>query len=510
MLCVLAHAPRSLSNEAAQSNAIHREEGIVDTEKYLPQFDQLLELKRYIKEKGKRISLEEAIKTGVERNPKLQVAFAAIQDFEWQVIAAKRRWYPQLRLNNGTPFAGYTWGTFIEDNYGMRGRAFPPNNSPDPLFKSQQSQSFMMLPGASLEWNFFEPTRQPDINAANELLEKQKYLFAVSARNLILDIQQSYYRAQRSQQLIESFEAIYEINKLELETLRAGLADNTSTSLDVAQRQAQLFSQLEQLIGYADDFIRDTAELAELISAEAEQLAIPKDKATLQGDWLIPLGKTIDQAISQREEILASLSAAEAARWRGIEAIRSYLPVFGLTGNGFLELDNGFENVDNGTDPGDSYRRQNEWEASAGIGFTWSIFDGGIKAAQSSSFDAISNRFKARAAAEELRVIRQIESSFSLLKTSRIGISSAHEAYKNANLAQQIARANYNAGTTGVTTIVQTMNQLARASAQVAEATLNYNNAVAELYRYSATWPQHTKQLVDKRETELRLNPLNK
>ena len=54
------------------------------------------------------------------------------------------------------------------------------------------------------------------------------------------------------------------------------------------------------------------------------------------------------------------------------------------------------------------------------------------------------------------------------------------------------------------------MNQLARASAQVAEATLNYNNAVAELYRYSATWPQHTKQLVDKRETELRLNPLNK
>ena len=81
-----------------------------------------------------------------------------------------------------------------------------------------------MLPGARLDWNFFEPTRQPDINAANELLEKQKYLFAVSARNLILDIQQSYYRAQRSQQLIESFEAIYEINKLELETLRTGLA----------------------------------------------------------------------------------------------------------------------------------------------------------------------------------------------------------------------------------------------------------------------------------------------
>ena len=151
MLCVLVHAPRSLSHEAAQNNAIYLEEGILDTEKYLPQFDQLLELKRYVKEKGKRISLEEAIKIGVGRNPKLKVAFAEIQDFEWQVIAAKRRWYPQLRLNNGTPFAGYTWGTFIEDNYGMRGRSLPLNDSPDPLFKSQRSRSFIMLPGASLE-----------------------------------------------------------------------------------------------------------------------------------------------------------------------------------------------------------------------------------------------------------------------------------------------------------------------------------------------------------------------
>ena len=90
------------------------------TEKYLPQFDQLIELKRYIKEKGKRISLEEAIIRGRKGTA---VAFAAIQILSGKSLPLKRRWYPQLRLNNGTPFAGYTWGTFIEDNYGMRGRA---------------------------------------------------------------------------------------------------------------------------------------------------------------------------------------------------------------------------------------------------------------------------------------------------------------------------------------------------------------------------------------------------
>ena len=95
MLCILAHAPRCLSHEVAQNNAVHLEEGILDTEKYLPQFDQLLKLKRYIKAKGKRISLEEAIKRGVERNPKLKVAFTAIQEFEWQD-----------RCNDGKPWDG--------------------------------------------------------------------------------------------------------------------------------------------------------------------------------------------------------------------------------------------------------------------------------------------------------------------------------------------------------------------------------------------------------------------
>ena len=47
-------------------------------------------------------------------------------------------------------------------------------------------------------------------------MEQQKYLFDVSARNLILNVEKAYFSLQSTQQLIESFQQIYEINKEQL------------------------------------------------------------------------------------------------------------------------------------------------------------------------------------------------------------------------------------------------------------------------------------------------------
>ena len=144
------------------------------------------------------------------------------------------------------------------------------------------------------------------------------------------------------------------------------------------------------------------------------------------------------------------------------------------------------------------------WNANAGIGFKWSIFDGGIRLANSQAFQKQSDSLEAQAASEELEAIRQVESSYSLLETSKIAITSAKEAYRYAYLAQEAARTRYNVGVGDMTTVVQTMNQLARASAQVANAILDHNNSVAELYRYSATWPEETKIEVVKRTKNIR------
>jgi len=54
---------------------------------------------------------------------------------------------------------------------------------------------------------------------------------------------------------------------------------------------------------------------------------------------------------------------------------------------------------------------------------------------------------------------------------------------------------------------VQTIQQLSQASQQVSEATFNYNTALAQLYRYSATWPPYSQIDLQQRLQQLRLGP---
>ena len=71
-------------------------------------------------------------------------------------------------------------------------------------------------------------------------------------------------------------------------------------------------------------------------------------------------------------------------------------------------------------------------------------------------------------------------------------------------MAQEAARARYAIGLGDITTIVQTIDQLGTASVSLSDSILSYNNSVAQLYRYSATWPGESDQLVRQQEKSLR------
>ena len=498
---------------------------------------ELERLQAKIKDHGQPISLGEAISQGIENNPQLLEAFSTIQQYEWQLISAKRKWYPTLALNNGTPFVGYNWSTFIQDQYvytqqitsssstatqngsssstatatqnGSSSSTATATQSSSTTPQQMQrlgtkSQTFVFRPGAIASWNFIDPTRQPNINSASESLKQQKLLFSVSARNLILNLQKSYFQVQSNQELIKSFKQIYAINRQQLDTLEARKSIGMVTVLDVEQTRSQLFSQLSTLILYTKNYIDATASLAELLALPPGRLAIPIESAEPQGSWEKSLSQTIKAALLQREEILASLAAAESAKWTGISSLRNYLPVVQLVGTGSLQFTNGYQMVPVNQDPGHDYGRSRTWDAAAGIGFNWSIFDGGINAASAQASFAQSRQLKASAATTELEVVRQVQSSYGQMETSLVAIESAHQAYKSAELAQEASRARFSVGVGDITSVVQTIQQLSTASQQVAEAVLNYNNAIADLYRYSAVWPMDTSESVSERLTNLR------
>lgn len=460
---------------------------------------ELEQLESQISAHAKAVSLEDAISQGLEANPQLLQAFNVIQQYEWQLIAAQRLWYPTLKLINGTPFAGVQWTSFVQN--------YPTSLTQPPAYNSTGQQSAFQ-PAAAISWNAIDATRQPNINAASKSLNQQKFLFNVSARNLVLQIQQAYFRVQSNKQLIDSFKQIYTINKLQLSMLEAQKSIGMATVLDVESSRAQLFLQLNQLVGYTRDFIDQTASLAALMALPDGTLAVPSQRAELWGEWNQSEQQTIQQARLQREEILANLAAAEAAKWSAISSIRSYLPTVQLVANASLVSNAGTQTYSyGGANTSQSPTTISNSTASIGLGFTWSIFDGGIQAANAQAAKALARQQSAQAANTELEVMQQVRSSYGQLRSSRIALSSAQQAYRSAELAQQASRARFSAGVGDITSVVQNIQQLSQAAVQVSEATLSYNNALALLYRYSSTWPPTVQSSIELRLKNLRVAP---
>lgn len=465
---------------------------------------QLNRLQQQIKDHARPVSLEAAVAIGLRENPELLQAFSTIQQFEWQLISAQRQWYPTLQFSNGTPFAGASWNTFVNDNYAISSERLHDQGLQRK--EATKSQLNLVQPGMIANWNLIDPVRQPNINSAANALQQQKYLFDVSARNLILDIEQAYFSLQSSQLLIDSFQKIYAINKQQLDILEARNAIGMVTVLEVEQTRSQLFVQLNQLILYIQNYIDQAAELAQALALPKYQLAIPDNPARLLGEWELSLDNTITLALRHREEILASISAAESAEWAAVAAIRSYLPVFSVVATGNLISSNGYESVPVPVDAGNAYARNRTWSAAVGVGFQWSLFDGGVQASNAQAARARSRQQQAEASITELKVIQQVRSSYGQMETSLVAVKSAESAYRSAQLAQDASRARFEVGIGDITSVVQTIQQLSDAAQQRAQALLSYNNAVSQLYRYSATWPAGAQKKIDERIKMMRNN----
>ena len=468
---------------------------------------KLRKLQARVEASSRKISLEEAIDLGLGHNPALVAAFRLIQQYEWQLIAAQRQWYPTLELSNGSPFVGLSANTYIQRFYNSNRKLVmsAPGSPPDsPSQVDQFTTTSVLQPGATASWSFIDPTRQPNINAASEALRQQKLLFDASARNLILQIQASYFTLQSTSQLIADFQQIFDINRRQMEVIRARYGIQLATVLDLAQTESQLFNQLNELVSFTQSYITEAAQLARQLGLPDDSLVIPAEKAKLYSSWSVPLPETIARATQLREEILASLAAAKSAQWSGISQMNQYLPVFQVVGTGSLQLESG---VINGVPGGDTTLAQSglkTWNGAVGIGFNWTMFDGGIDAAQAQSEYAQAEQKRSMAESNRLQAVQQIRSSYGDYKASQVAVESARMAYQAALTAQEVARARFDIGVGDITTIVQTIEQWGTSSQQLSQAILAYNKAVAELYRYSATWPGDSGALVREQEKRLR------
>lgn len=453
---------------------------------------QLDELREKFKKRSRLTNLQDAVEQSLLNNPTLAESYSQIQQRQWSLIAVRREWYPQLNANSaGVNLFGYRGVT--RNSVNSNSRSFTPSTTYENLVETS--------PSLQLRWTFFDPRRGASINAASESLRAQKLLFDVAARNLVLETQLAYFFLQEQLQLAGDFEVILNSTSEQVERTEALFNAGARSLSDVEQIRTQQLQNLTQLIQTYRRLVEASARLAAAMALPTGALAMPQDKLSLLGRWKLAEAETLQQAEQLREEILASLAQASSSDWQATALFYSYWPNFSTNASGFFASTNTVRGV-----PGSeaNLNSQRDWTGAVGLGFSWRMFDGGINAAQAEQRKASARQFNNQAAMNRLLVASQVERAYAAYQASVLALESTRQQSYSAEVAAKVVRERFNIGFEDMASVVQTYNQSILAAMAYAQSIREFNSAVAELYRFSASWPDRALPLLQTRVEKMK------
>lgn len=456
---------------------------------------QLNALQSDLRERSLRVTLQAALEQSLLQNPELASSYGQIQQSQWSLIAIRRQWYPTLSAAGAAPASGL-WG------YASNRTRVSGTTAAGPVDQQSFEERSRLVASLNLGWTFFDPSRGSQINAASEALRSQELLFNVAARNLALQAQLSYFNLQEQEQLISSYERILDATTGQVNQVEALFNIGNASIADVEQIRTQQYQTLSLLISTYRNVIDTAASLAQVMALAPGQLVLPADKLDRYGQWDLPLSATVEQALSLREEIQSSLAQANSASWRASALFNRYWPRFGLSATGLYGDGTSRSGLVGVADP--DRTRSSTWDGAVGIGFNWSIFDGGIAAAEASAQKALARQQSDQATVQRLQVTAEVERSYAAYSAGLLALQSSAEQVRSAEQAAIAVRERFNVGYADTTSVVQTLNQAISAANAYARSIREYNSAVAGLYRASAQWPDQTLALRDQRVLTLK------
>ena len=493
------------STMMAKGEALYRINGILAPQvRYQPLAkeleNELSALRRQIEVRSKAVNLAQALEAGLLNNPLLAAAYAEIQGQQWSAIAARRQWYPTISVGSASGLPSHLPTQNFSDTSEVD--SYP---AVDVVTRSsvstRDSEGNLAL---TLGWTFFDPSRGATINSAEESLKRQRLLFDVSARNLALEIQLAYFNLQEQKQLIKSYDEILQITDRQVRIAEAKFNNGLVSIADVEQIRTQQFATVSAQIDAFRKYIDAASRLAETMALPPGNLVLPSDDLSANGRWDESLEKTIEQALRLREEIQASLAAAESASWSATSLFNTYWPRFSLGASTQYFYTNSDITSSTQGEVSTLNRRRSSWNGAVGIGFTWQLFDGGINAAEGEIQKAISRQARDQAAQDRLSVTKEVEQSFSAYLTGLRGLRSTEAQVKSARAAADAVQERFQVGVTDMSSLIVALNEAIRAANDYASSIRIYNSSVASLYRSSARWPIGTRLLLETRINTLR------
>lgn len=350
--------------------------------------------------------------------------------------------------------------------------------------------------GVQLNYDFLNFARTPTVRAARASLEQQRNIYANQLRTLQLQVSEAYYQLQQSDQLVRVYDANLRNDLLilqdTLDLKQAGLVPR----LNVLRRSAILASDEETLIQALADRAVARRQLAVLLNLPANVTPSPSDPIVVQPRWPLDLEASLLAAYRGNPELEAILATRTALSQQSQAIAAGLLPklsLFASAGGNSSQTSLGNFELGGGGCCGAtalplSSTSGGDW--SAGLTFTWLLFDAGNTAGQARALAkreaAAAQQYAATRNDIRLRIEQAFfnhEASLAKLSSARRGVAAALEAFRDSRLR-------YLTGLDSELNLSNTQERLINSLVQRLNATVNVNITYAKLLKELLPMPR--------------------
>ena len=350
--------------------------------------------------------------------------------------------------------------------------------------------------GLQLNYALLNFARTPTVRAARASLEQQRNTYANQLRSLQLQVSEAYYQLQQNDQLVRVYDANLRNDLLilqdTLDLKQAGLVPR----LNVLRRRAILASDEETLIQSLADRAVARRQLAVLLNLPASVIPSPSDPIVVQPRWPLDLEASLLAAYRGNPELEAILATRTALSQQSQATAAGLLPklsLFASAGGNSSQTSLGNFALAGGGCCGStalplSSTSGGDW--SAGLTFTWLLFDAGNTAGQARALAkreaAAAQQYAATRNDIRLRIEQAFfnhEASLAQLSSARRGVAAALEAFRDSRLR-------YLTGLDSELNLSNTQERLINSLVQRLNATVNVNITYAKLLKELLPMPR--------------------
>jgi outer membrane protein len=405
---------------------------------------------------GREVTLDEAIKIGLQNAPKITAAAGDYAAARQRVYEALSPLLPQLTGQWGGNRSQVVSTTTGALNPGVQGRA------PTTVVTTQVTTTSGTVTASQLLFDFGKTWAATD--AAKATAESFRQNVELQKQTIVVNVKTSYFTLLLARRLVGVNAAALDRALLNLKSAQGFYAVGTQpksfvtrAEVDVANGRVSLI-QAQNAVALARVSLNTAMGIAISTPTEVKDI-LAYEPYSVDSESLVT------EALQHRPEYLGIKAQADSAAANVRQKFRNFFPNV----------------VASGTYGG--FRGDFNEIYSYGVQLTWSLFDGGNMIAQYKEAKANLDAFQARVRDTELSVWQDAQQSYLTMISAEQQIGAAQKAVDSAQENFQLSQGRFDAGVANIIELTDAQLALTQAQSNEAQALANYRIAIAQLER---------------------------